>query len=175
VTNQLLELYPRALPEVYGYPLDAIDQLLSSPIGTTERQTTMDTLTAAPTITSALACDDPRGLIRWLVDVLEFRVGPVYDDPDGGVAHAQLSWREGNVFVSSRQPTVWGQTGPASICLAADDPAEIDRLYQRARAAGADVVLEIEDADYGSHQFGLRDPEGNVWTVGTYRPPVVTG
>jgi hypothetical protein len=23
---------------------------------------------------------------------------------------------------------------------------------------------------YGSHQFGLRDPEDNLWTIGTYRP-----
>jgi uncharacterized glyoxalase superfamily protein PhnB len=58
------------------------------------------------------------------------------------------------------------------VCLAAASPAEIDRLWAKALAGDAEVVEELGDAPYGSHQFGLRDPDGNLWTVGTYRPPV---
>jgi uncharacterized glyoxalase superfamily protein PhnB len=36
-------------------------------------------------------------------------------------------------------------------------------------AAGTDVVRPLEDTDYGSHTFTTRDPEGNLWTFGTYR------
>ena len=32
--------------------------------------------------------------------------------------------------------------------------------------------MEITDADYGSRDFSVRDPEGNVWSFGTYRPSV---
>jgi uncharacterized glyoxalase superfamily protein PhnB len=126
----------------------------------------------APTITVALSCNDAHGLIRWLVELLEFRVAAVHEEPGRGIAHAQLTWRTGNVFLSSRHPGVWGRTGPASICLAADDPAEVDRLYQKALAAHAEIVDELHDEDYGDHIFGVRDPEGNLWAIGTYRPPV---
>jgi len=32
------------------------------------------------------------------------------------------------------------------------------------------VLYGIEDKDYGSREFGVRDPEGNIWSFGTYRP-----
>lgn len=134
--------------------------------------TSIDTSVAAPTITAAVVCDDARGLIRWMVDVLEFQVAELHEGPDGSVVHARLSWRTGNVFVADRHPGPWSETGPVNLCLAADSAAEIDRLYAKARAAGTDVIAELSDADYGSHQFGVRDPAGNLWSVGTYRPPV---
>jgi len=28
------------------------------------------------------------------------------------------------------------------------------------------------DTDYGSRDFTVRDPEGNLWAFGTYRPAV---
>jgi uncharacterized glyoxalase superfamily protein PhnB len=133
---------------------------------------TIDTTVAAPTITIAVACDDARRMIDWMVDLLGFQVGELHEAPDGSVAHARLSWRTGNVFVSDRRPGPWGATGPVVICLADESDAEIDRLYAKARAAGADIIQELEDADYGSHGFGMRDPEGNLWAIGTYRPPV---
>jgi uncharacterized glyoxalase superfamily protein PhnB len=47
---------------------------------------------------------------------------------------------------------------------------EIDALYERAQQAGAEIVVEIMDTDYGSRDFTLRDPEGTLWAFGTYRP-----
>jgi uncharacterized glyoxalase superfamily protein PhnB len=32
-----------------------------------------------------------------------------------------------------------------------------------------DFPDELHDTDYGSHTFTTRDPEGNLWTFGTYR------
>ena len=40
----------------------------------------------------------------------------------------------------------------------------------RAKAAGAEIVRELSDTEYGSHDFGVRDPEGHIWSFGTYRP-----
>jgi uncharacterized glyoxalase superfamily protein PhnB len=91
------------------------------------------------------------------------------------VAHARLSWRTGNVIVSDRHPGRWSGTGPVIVCLAEETAADVDRLYARARAAGAEVIQELEDTDYGDHGFGLRDPEGNLWAIGTHRPPVGPG
>jgi uncharacterized glyoxalase superfamily protein PhnB len=41
-------------------------------------------------------------------------------------------------------------------------------VHDRAIAAGAEVVRELNDADYGSRDVGFRDPEGNRWSFGTY-------
>ena len=38
-----------------------------------------------------------------------------------------------------------------------------------ARAAGAEIITEPHDTDYGSRDFAARDPEGNRWSFGTYR------
>ena len=48
-----------------------------------------------------------------------------------------------------------------------DDP---DALFERASATGAEVVQELIDTDYGSRDFSVRDPEGNIWSFGTYGP-----
>jgi len=37
-------------------------------------------------------------------------------------------------------------------------------------AAGAEVVIEIKDEDYGGRGCSCRDPEGNVWSFGSYDP-----
>jgi uncharacterized glyoxalase superfamily protein PhnB len=59
------------------------------------------------------------------------------------------------------------QVGQGSIYMAVDDT---EAHYQRARAAGAEIITELHDTDYGSRDYAARDPEGNVWSFGTYRP-----
>ena len=56
-----------------------------------------------------------------------------------------------------------------SIYLPVDDP---DAHCERARAAGATITREPSDMDYGSREYGARDPEGYHWSFGTYRPSV---
>jgi uncharacterized glyoxalase superfamily protein PhnB len=55
--------------------------------------------------------------------------------------------------------------GNDSVYVVCDDP---DGLFERAVAAGADVVRGLVDEDYGSRGFTVRDPEGNLWSFGTY-------
>ena len=47
-----------------------------------------------------------------------------------------------------------------------DDPHAV---FDRATAAGARVVREMRDEDYGSTGFSVLDPEDNIWSFGTYR------
>lgn len=136
----------------------------------------------ASTLTPTVSYDDPGEAIRWLTEVLGFRAADAYHGPDGNVVFAQLVWRTGIVFLSARAPAdnPWARVGPASIALSAEDAGEVDRLYQRAFAAGADIVRPVHDArtplfPEGSHQFDLRDLEGNLSTVGTFEPRVPAG
>lgn len=48
--------------------------------------------------------------------------------------------------------------------------SEIDAHYARARAAGAEIIRELQDTQYGSREYTARDPEGNLWSFGTYDP-----
>ena len=58
-------------------------------------------------------------------------------------------------------------TGPAAVYVVVNDP---DALHARAVAAGAEIVRGLTDQDYGSRDFAARDPDGNLWSFGTYRP-----
>ena len=54
-----------------------------------------------------------------------------------------------------------------ALCVRIEDP---DGHFQRASAAGAEILRELKDEDYGSRGYMAKDPEGNVWYFGTYRP-----
>ena len=128
-----------------------------------------------PTVWPALRARDARGLIRFLVDALGFEETVVYgDQPDGSgdvVVHAELAWPLGGGIMLGSVKAVaddqWPvQPGSAGCYVVTDAP---DALYERAVAAGAEVVAPLHDTDYGSRDFAVRDPEGNLWSFGTYR------
>src|SRR5580698_2884756 len=122
---------------------------------------------SGPTITSSLIYADAEAGIKWLREVLGLTLKSLYKTPDGKVAFAELVWRTGIVFVSSRpsEDNPWSRVGVASIALVAEDAKVVSQHYDRARAAGADVVRELHVActpafPNGSTQFDLRDPKG---------------
>jgi uncharacterized glyoxalase superfamily protein PhnB len=121
----------------------------------------------APQVWPTLRARDARALIRFLVDVVGFDETAVYGEGDD-VHHAQLSWPPGGgIMLGSVRDDAWAlQPGTFGAYVVADD---IDGLYQRVTAAGAEIIRKPDDTDYGSREFALRDPEGNLWSFGTYR------
>lgn len=122
--------------------------------------------------------DAPAG-IKWLTEVLGLTLKSVYKTPDGKVAFAELVWRSGIVFVSSRPPedNPWARVGVASIALVAEDAKSVGEHYERSCSAGADIVRALHVARTpafpdGSTQFDVRDPGGNLWTLGTFQPTI---
>jgi len=127
-----------------------------------------------PQVWPTLRARDARALIRFLVDVVGFDETAVYGEGDD-VHHAQLSWPPGGgIMLGSVRDDAWAlRPGTFGAYVVADD---IDALHERVTAAGADIIRKPEDTDYGSREFALRDPEGNLWSFGTYRgEPVRTG
>jgi uncharacterized glyoxalase superfamily protein PhnB len=126
-----------------------------------------------PTVWPALRARDARGLIRFLVDAFGFEEVVTYgDQPDGSgdvVVHAELGWPLGGgvMLGSARDDGPWALTPGTAGCYVVTDDA--DALHGRAVAAGAEVVQPLHDTDYGSRDFTARDPEGNLWSFGTYR------
>ena len=45
---------------------------------------------------------------------------------------------------------------------------DVDAHPKRARAAGAEIIRDPRDEDYGGRGYSARDPEGNVWSFGSY-------
>jgi uncharacterized glyoxalase superfamily protein PhnB len=127
--------------------------------------------TPEPQVWPTLRAHDARALIRFLVDAFGFEETVVYGDGDR-VDHAQLSWPPGGGIMlgSVREGEDEGATptqpGTFGAYVVTDD---VDAVYRRAKAAGAEIVAEPHDTDYGSHDFAARDPEGNRWSFGTYR------
>jgi uncharacterized glyoxalase superfamily protein PhnB len=126
--------------------------------------------TPPPQVWPTLRAHDARALIRFLVDAFGFEETAVYGDGDR-VEHAQLSWPPGGgVMLGSVRDTPddpWPvPPGTFGAYVVTDEP---DALRERAVAAGAELLQDLEDTDYGSRGFAVRDPEGNRWSFGTYR------
>jgi uncharacterized glyoxalase superfamily protein PhnB len=124
-----------------------------------------------PTVWPALCYDDAPGALRFLVDVFGFREALVVPDDTGGITHAELRWPEGGgvMFGSTKYRDgvhAAMRAGATCVYVVTD---EVDAVHGRCVAAGVEVVSPLQDTDYGSYTFGVRDPEGNSWTFGTYR------
>ena len=122
-----------------------------------------DDKTPPPQVWPTLRATDARALIRFLVDAFGFEETVVYGEGDR-VDHAQLSWPLGGGIMLGSVRDVPGDPwsvppGSTGCYVVTDDP---DGLYERATAAGAEVVQKMNDADYGSRGFSVRDPEGNA-------------
>ena len=130
----------------------------------------MTDTTPPPQVWPTLRARDARRLIRFLVDAFGFEETAVYGEGDR-VDHAELSWPLGGGIMlgsASDDPAdPWPlRPGTFGAYAVTDDP---DTLYARATAAGAEVTRALNESDYGSREFSVRDPEGNSWSFGTYR------
>src|SRR4051812_37603482 len=124
----------------------------------------------AQNIYPALRYADARGAIEFLKSAAGFEELAVMENEDGTIAHAEMVYEGGVIMLGTkREEGDRFPGGPITLYVALDD---VDAHHARAVAAGAEVVMELTDQDYGSREYAIRDPEGNVWTFGTYRPQV---
>jgi uncharacterized glyoxalase superfamily protein PhnB len=129
------------------------------------------------TIMPALRYRDARAAIDWLCRVFGFARHAVYEGPNGTIAHAELALGGGMIMLSSTKDDEYGRNfkspgelGGVETRSAYIVVADADAVHARAQAAGATIVRPLQDMDYGSREFTVRDPEGHSWSVGTYDP-----
>jgi uncharacterized glyoxalase superfamily protein PhnB len=130
-----------------------------------------------PTIIPTLRYRDGAAAIAWLCKAFGFMPQLVVPDPSGAIAHAQLVFGNSMVMLGSannnafhalvQSPIESGGIGSQSVYIIV---ADVDAHYQAAIAAGATVVIAIQDEDYGGRGYSCRDPEGHVWNFGSYDP-----
>ncbi|MFD6158825.1 VOC family protein [Nocardia sp. NPDC060256] len=129
-------------------------------------------VTTRTAVWPTLTFRDARAMSAFLVEAFGFQESAMYtreDDPSI-VEHAELRWPLGGgvMFGSAcKDESVFGKrvAGNDSTYVVCDEP---DALFERATAAGAEVLRGLRDEDYGSRGFTVRDPEGNLWSFGTY-------
>jgi len=132
--------------------------------------------TTAAVIPSMRYRDAPRA-IEWLCDVFGFEKHLVVPgEEDGTIAHAQLKRDNSMIMLGSiyeseygrlmRQPAEAGGSTQSIYVVVAD----IDAHYAQAKQAGADIVADLAEQDYGGKLYMCRDIEGHVWGFGSYDP-----
>jgi uncharacterized glyoxalase superfamily protein PhnB len=132
------------------------------------------TRSGATNIFPFLRYKDAPAAIEWLASAFGFARAFVAPGPDATIAHAELSFGPGMIMLGTARDDALGMKSPRDlsgvnqgIYVQVDD---VDAHYERARAAGAEIVLELQDTDYGSREYTARDIEGHLWSFGTYAP-----
>jgi uncharacterized glyoxalase superfamily protein PhnB len=129
------------------------------------------------TVIPSLRYRDAPAAIAWLCRALSFEKRAVYMADETTVAHAELTFGNGMIMIGSvsngtpfsdlvRQPDGTGFETQSPYLVVAD----CERIYASAKAAGAEMIFDIETKDYGGKAFTCRDPEGHVWSIGEYDP-----
>lgn len=129
------------------------------------------------TVIPALRYRNAPAAIDWLCQVFGFTRRTVYANPDGTIAHAELALGGGMIMLGSAKDDENSQrfsspdeldgveTRGAYIVV-----ADADAVHARAVAAGATIIRPLQNTDYGSREFAVKDPEGHSWSAGTYDP-----
>lgn len=143
-----------------------------------KRDMTTARIITSSTIVPAMRYEDAPAAIEWLCKAFGFEKHLVVPGEAGEILHAQLRFGSGMIMLGSasreneygryvKPPEAAGGIGTQGIYVVVGDA---DAHYRRAVAAGARIVIDIKDEDYGGRGYTCRDPEGHVWTFGTYDP-----
>ena len=129
------------------------------------------------TVIPTMRYNDAAAAIEWLCNAFGFDKHLVVPGEDGTVVHAQLVFGNGMVMLGSagesdldnfqKPPSGLSGSVSQSPYIVVEDA---DRHYARAVTAGAEIVMDIKNEDYGGRGYSCRDPEGHIWNFGSHDP-----
>ena len=116
------------------------------------------------TITPYLLYEDGAGALEWLSRAFGFDEVLRFTGDEGYVTHAEMRLGGASIYMGDpgeqyKNPKRLGQE-TVGIYVLVDD---VDAHYDRAKAAGAAILAEPADQDYGDRRYTARDPEGHHW------------
>ncbi len=121
-----------------------------------------------------LRYEDAPAAFEWLHRAFGFEKQMLVPGPRGTIAHAQLRYGASVLMIGTAEDDFMNMKSPKAaggvtqgIYVHVDD---IDAHHDRAKAAGAEIVMALEDTEYGSREYAARDLEGHLWSFGTYGP-----
>ena len=119
---------------------------------------------------------DAPAAVEFLCRAFGFEKKMVVPGAGNTIAHAELTLGNAMVMLGSTKDTDYGRLvkpprdagiSTQSIYLVV---ADADAHHARAKAAGAEIVIDLVTQDYGGRDYTSRDPECHIWTFGTYDP-----
>jgi uncharacterized glyoxalase superfamily protein PhnB len=119
-----------------------------------------------------------RLLVSGAADAIEFyrgafgaeEIGERFMGPSGRVIHAELRFGDSVVMLSDEESEAAPARAPHSLggavsAIVATYWEDVDAAWERAVAAGAEVIHPLEDQFYGERGGRLRDPYGQQWML----------
>ena len=131
------------------------------------------------TMIPALQYNDAATAIEWLCNALGFEKKLVVPGENGIIVHAQLTLGNGMVMVGNKRDSEYSQlvktpqevdgfnTQSPFIYL---EDNEMDSHFENAKKAGANIIAELREEEYGGRYYSCKDPEGHMWSFGSYNP-----
>jgi uncharacterized glyoxalase superfamily protein PhnB len=114
---------------------------------------------------------EQRATLTWLADAFGFGLTEVTPAEGDELQHAQLIYGDDVMMAST--VSRWERTpGKLSTYLTVATDDDVDAAWARAVAVGAETLMEPEDQPYGGRNATVKDPEGNLWSIGSYHPDV---
>jgi uncharacterized glyoxalase superfamily protein PhnB len=113
---------------------------------------------------------DADAMIQWLIAIGFVEHAVHRSEETAQVVHAEMLWPRGGgvMFGTYRANPDWPtKPGTAAAYLVTDDP---DGAHAAAVAAGGTSLRAPQDQDYGGRTCTVADPEGNLWSFGSYQP-----
>ena len=117
------------------------------------------------TVIPALRYRDAGAAIDWLVEAFGFEKSLVVPGEGGTILHSQLVSGTGMIMVGSEREGEPADSGGMYVVV-----EDVDAHYERATAAGAEVVTPLGDQEDRGRFYSCRDPQGRLWSFGDYNP-----
>jgi uncharacterized glyoxalase superfamily protein PhnB len=122
----------------------------------------------------SLRYQDAPAAIDWLCEAFGFEKQLVIPGPNGTISHAQLKFGHDCIMLGSSKDDSLGMKSPRELGGVTQSIyiyiSNVDAHHDRAKSAGAQIVIPLQNTDYGSREYSARDPEGHLWHFGTYLP-----
>lgn len=121
----------------------------------------------APAVVPYFGYMDVAAALEWLAEAFGFEKTQEVSGPDGNVMHAEMQFKGGVIMLGQEAGDGPGEWGGLGVYLVVED---VDAHYERAKAAGADIVYPPGDTDFGTRRYRARDLGGYGWSFGSYQP-----
>jgi len=123
-----------------------------------------------PHLTPALCYRNPRAALDWLEKAFGFELVFQVEGADGSIGHAEMRFGNACVMVGGewsedhKSPASLGGKNTQTVHISLSE-GDLDAHCERARAAGAVIIVEPANQFYGDRTYRCKDPEGHIWTV----------
>jgi uncharacterized glyoxalase superfamily protein PhnB len=123
-----------------------------------------------PHLTPSVCYRDPKAALAWLEEAFGFELVFLVEDAEGNLGHSEMRFGNACVMVGNewsddhKSPASVGGKNTQTVHISLSE-GDLDAHCERARAAGAVILVEPANQFYGDRTYRCKDPEGHIWTV----------